>query len=54
MELSINVPVVQTAAAVGGFMAFLAEVGAERDRRERRRRDGRLFRARQRWRGTEI
>lgn len=34
MEVSIRVPVVQTAAAVGGFMAFLAEVGAERDRRE--------------------
>jgi hypothetical protein len=32
MELSIRVPAVQTAAAVGGFMAFLAEVGAERDR----------------------
>jgi hypothetical protein len=34
LEVSIRVPVVQTAAAVGGFMAFLAEVGAERNRRE--------------------
>jgi len=34
MELSIRAPVVQTAAAVAGFMAFLAEVGAERDRRQ--------------------
>ena len=34
MEVSIRAPVVQTAAAVGGFMAFLAEVGAERDKRE--------------------
>lgn len=34
MEVSIRVPVVQTAAAVGGFMAFLAEVGAERNRSE--------------------
>jgi len=32
MELSIKAPAVQAAAAVGGFMAFLAEVGAERDR----------------------
>jgi hypothetical protein len=31
MEVSIKTPVVQAAAAVGGFMAFLAEVGAERD-----------------------
>ena len=31
MELSIKAPVVQAAVAVGGFMAFLAEVGAERD-----------------------
>jgi hypothetical protein len=31
MELSIKSPVVQAAAAIGGFMAFLAEVGAERD-----------------------
>jgi hypothetical protein len=34
MEVSIRVPAVQTAAAVGGFMAFLAEVGADRDRRQ--------------------
>ena len=32
MELSIKAPAVQGAAAVGGFMAFLAEVGAERDK----------------------
>ena len=31
MELSIKAPVLQAAVAVGGFMAFLAEVGAERD-----------------------
>jgi hypothetical protein len=30
-EVSIKVPVVQSAAATAGFMAFLAEVGAERD-----------------------
>jgi hypothetical protein len=30
-EVSIKVPVVQAAAACAGFMAFLAEVGAERD-----------------------
>lgn len=30
-EVSIKVPVVQAAAAVAGFMAFLAELGAERD-----------------------
>jgi len=30
-EVSIKVPVVQAAAASAGFMAFLAEVGAERD-----------------------
>jgi hypothetical protein len=34
MEVSIKTPVIQAAAAVGGFMAFLAEVGAERDRAE--------------------
>jgi hypothetical protein len=34
MELSIKAPVVQTAVAVGGFMAFLAEVGVERDKDE--------------------
>ena len=32
MEVSIKAPAVQAAVAVGGFMAFLAEVGAERDR----------------------
>jgi len=32
MEASIKAPVVQAAAALGGFMAFLAEVGAEQDR----------------------
>ena len=31
MEMSIKAPAAQAAAAVGGFMAFLAEVGAERD-----------------------
>ena len=31
MEASIKAPVVQAAAALGGFMAFLAEFGAERD-----------------------
>jgi hypothetical protein len=30
-EVSIKVPCVQAAAATAGFMAFLAEVGAERD-----------------------
>jgi hypothetical protein len=30
-EVSIKVPVIQAAAASAGFMAFLAEVGAERD-----------------------
>jgi hypothetical protein len=34
MEVSIKTPVIQAAAAVGGFMAFLAEVGAERDTAE--------------------
>ena len=32
MELSIKARAVQAAVAVGGFMAFLAEVGAERDK----------------------
>jgi hypothetical protein len=32
LELSIKAPAVQAAVAVGGFMAFLAEVGAERDK----------------------
>jgi len=31
LEASIKAPVVQAAAATGGFMAFLAEVGAEQD-----------------------
>ena len=31
MEVSIKAPVVQAAVAIGGFMAFLAEVGAEQD-----------------------
>jgi hypothetical protein len=34
MEMSIKAPAVQAAAAVGGFMAFLAEVGAERDKEQ--------------------
>ncbi len=34
MELSIKVPAIQAAAGVGGFMAFLAEVGAERDKNQ--------------------
>jgi hypothetical protein len=34
MEASIKAPVVQAAAALGGFMAFLAEFGAERDLEE--------------------
>jgi hypothetical protein len=32
MELSIRARAIQAAVAVGGFMAFLAEVGAERDK----------------------
>jgi hypothetical protein len=31
MEVSIKAPAVQAAAALGGFTAFLAELGAERD-----------------------
>jgi hypothetical protein len=31
MEASVKAPAVQAAAALGGFMAFLAEFGAERD-----------------------
>jgi hypothetical protein len=31
MELSIKAPIAQAAAAIGGFMAYLAELGAERD-----------------------
>lgn len=34
MEASIKARVAHAAVAVGGFMAFLAEVGAERDKRE--------------------
>ena len=34
MEFSIKAPAVQAAAAVGGFIAFLAEVGAERDKNQ--------------------
>ena len=34
LEVSIKTPAVQAAAAIGGFMAFLAEVGAERDREQ--------------------
>jgi hypothetical protein len=34
MEASIKAPAVQAAAALGGFMAFLAEFGAERDTEE--------------------
>lgn len=35
MELSIKAPIVQAAVAIGGFMAYLAEVGAERDDSEK-------------------
>jgi nitrogen fixation protein FixH len=31
MEFSIKAPIVQAAAAIGGFRAFVAEVGAQRD-----------------------
>jgi hypothetical protein len=31
MEVSVKAPIVQAAVAIGGFMAYLAEVGAERD-----------------------
>ena len=34
MEMSIKAPAVQAAVAVAGFMAYLAEVGAERDRKQ--------------------
>jgi hypothetical protein len=34
MEASIKAPIAQAAAAIGGFMAFLAEVGAERDSKQ--------------------
>ena len=35
MELSIKAPAAQAAVAVAGFMAFLAEVGAERDAQQK-------------------
>jgi hypothetical protein len=35
MEVSVKAPAIQAAAVVAGFMAFLAEVGAERDRDEK-------------------
>ena len=31
MEVSIKTPIVQAAVAIGGFKAFLAELGAEHD-----------------------
>jgi hypothetical protein len=34
LEVSIKAPAAQAAAAVGGFMAYLAEMGAERDKSE--------------------
>jgi len=34
MEVSIKAPIAQAAVAVGGFMAYLAEVGADRDKNE--------------------
>lgn len=34
LEASIKAPAVQAAAAVAGFMAFMAEVGAERDKEQ--------------------
>jgi nitrogen fixation protein FixH len=34
MEVSIKAPILQAAVAIGGFMAYLAEVGAERDDQE--------------------
>ena len=34
MEMSIRTPVVQAAAATSGFMAFLADVGAEHDSKQ--------------------
>lgn len=37
----IKAPIPQAATAVGGFMAFLAEMGAERDTNSKRRRAGR-------------
>jgi hypothetical protein len=34
MEVSVKAPAIQAAAVMAGFMAFLAEVGAERDVRQ--------------------
>jgi hypothetical protein len=34
LEVSIKAPAAQAAAAVGGFLAYLAEMGAERDKSE--------------------
>lgn len=34
MEASVKAPAIQAAAVMAGFMAFLAEVGAERDRQQ--------------------
>ncbi len=34
MEASIKAPIEQAAAAIGGFMAFLAEVGAQHDTKQ--------------------
>lgn len=34
LEVSIKAPIVQAAVAIGGFMAYLAEAGAERDASE--------------------
>jgi len=31
MEVSVKAPAIQAAAVMAGFIAFLAEVGAERD-----------------------
>ena len=35
MEVSIKVPVVQAAVGIAGFMAFLAEAGAERNQEQK-------------------
>jgi len=34
MEVSVKAPAIQAAAVMAGFMAFLGEVGAERDARQ--------------------
>ncbi|NTU65701.1 MAG: hypothetical protein HGB05_20440, partial [Chloroflexi bacterium] len=34
MEMSIRTPAIQAAAATSGFMAFLADVGAEHDSKQ--------------------